>query len=91
MDKTKKFLETLEEAFESFPEEMKYFMDNDGYGPTIFVIATRMCFALERFDQGAELIRKAVEICWIAKGISDLPLIEKMFKLPANLQLYPMV
>ena len=91
MDKTKKFLETLGVAFESFPEEMKYFMDNDGYGPTIFVIATRMCFALKRYDQGTKLIRKAVEICHIAKGILDLPLIGKMFTLPANLQLYPMV
>ena len=90
---TEKALETLEEAFESFPNEMEYCMDNDGYGPTIFVIAARMCFQLERFDQGAKLLRKALEICLIAKGISDLALIDKMFWLPANLnfKLYSMV
>ena len=91
MDRREDVLETLEVAFKSFPEEMKYFMDNDGYGPTIFVFATRMCFALKRYDQGTKLIRKAVEICHIAKGILDLPLIGKMFTLPANLELYPVV
>ena len=91
MEKPEKALETLEEAFESYPKEMEYCMDCDGYGPTIFVIAARICFELNRIDRGLELLRKAKEFCLIAKGIADLPLIENMFELPANLQLHEKV
>ena len=91
MEKPEKALETLEEAFDSYPKEMEYCMDYDGYGPTIFVIAARICFELNRIDRGLELLRKAKEFCLIAKGIADLPLIENMFELPANLQLHEKV
>ena len=87
MGKPTKFLKTLEEAFESFPKELEYFMDDDGYGPTIFVTAARTCFQMGRYDQGAELLRKAFQICLIAKGINDLALFGKIFWLPANLLL----
>ena len=87
MEKIEQALEALEEAFESFPNEMEYCMDNDGYGPTIFVIAARMCFSLKRYEKGAELLQKAMNICLIAKGVATVALVKKMFWLPANLQL----
>ena len=63
-------------------------MDNDGYGPTIFVIAARMCFSLKRYEKGAEMLQKAMNICRKAKGFASVALVKKLFWLPANLQLY---